>query len=250
MSQTRRQYGRRCSYCYEMGHNRRTCQAYTNYLKHNIEVFNSTVNPFWIKTYVKRTGKMPDGSEPTGDLAEIKKTAKKASRRRCSWCVKMRMVGGGYGHNRRTCPHRKVWHADQKRDTRDLRQAILNRAEALGVGMGSLVVDKKYLYDGSDFHWREVVGMVVKVDWDAIDTTKLKDHPVITVHWQNLPAEERYTPKVESFDIPRSWIPEAVAKRGWNLGQDTLKMLGKSSNPLLTCPKDWLERPIVLDEVA
>jgi hypothetical protein len=193
---------------------------------------------------------MPDGSEPAGEFAVVKETTKKASKRRCSWCVKMRMVGGGYGHNRRTCPHRKTWHADQMRDSRELRQSILNRAEALGVGMGTLVVGKKYVYNGNGFEWQKVVGMVVKVDWDSIDTTKLKDHAVIDVHWQNLPATERYTSKVESYGIPRSWIPEHIAKQGWNLGQSELKMLGKSSNPLATCPKDWVERPITLDEVA
>ena len=191
---------------------------------------------------------MPDGSKPTGELAVVKETAKRASKRRCSWCVNMRMVGEGYGHNRRTCPHRKTWHADETRDSRQLRQSILNRAEALGVGMGSLVLAKKYVYDGTGFDWQKVVGMVVKVDWDAIDTTKLKNHAVIHVQWQNLPATERYTSKVEAFDIPRSWIPEDVAKRGWNLGQQELKMLGKSSNPLATCPKDWVERPITLSE--
>jgi len=193
---------------------------------------------------------MPDGSKPTGEFAVVKETAKRASKRRCSWCVKMRMVGGGYGHNRRTCLHRKTWHADQMRDSRELRQSILNRAEALGVGIGSLVLAKKYIYDGNGFEWQKVVGMVVKVDWDAIDTTKLRNHAVIHVQWQNLPADERYTPKVEQFDIPRSWIPEAIAKQGWNLGQSELKMLGKSSNPLATCPKDWIERPITLDEIA
>ena len=246
MSQTRRQYGRRCSYCYKTGHNRRTCPAYTAYLKKIAEKHGGHN----LVTYVKRTGKMPDGSEPTGELEAVKQTAKKASKRQCSWCVKMRMVGGGYGHNRRTCPHRKTWHIDETRDSRELRQSILNRAEALGVGMGSLVLSKKYVYDGNGFDWQKVVGMVVKVDWDAIDTTKLKDHAVIHVQWQNLPATDRFSPKVESFGIPRSWIPEAIANKGWNLGQSELKMLGKSSNPLLTCPKDWVERPITLSEIV
>ena len=246
MSQTRRQYGRRCSWCFKKGHNRRTCPEYTSLLKKHALQFGGN----HLVAYVKRTGEMPDGSKPTGELAVVKETAKKASKRRCSWCVKMRMVGEGYGHNRRTCPHRKTWHADQTRDSRELRQSILNRAEALGVGMGSLVLAKKYVYDGTGFDWQKVVGMVVKVDWDAIDTTKLKNHAVIHVQWQNLPATERYTSKVEAFDIPRSWIPEDVAKRGWNLGQSELKMLGKSSNPLATCPKDWVDRPITLCEPA
>jgi hypothetical protein len=228
----------RCGWCFEKGHNKRTCPAYTAYLKKQAEKYGGAL----LVTYVRRTGEMPDGSAPTGELAVAKETAKKAS--------KMRMVGGGYGHNRRTCPHRKTWHIDETRDSRELRQSILNRAEALGVGMGSLVLSKKYVYDGNGFEWQKVVGMVVKVDWDQIDTTKLKDHAVIHVQWQNLPATERYSPKVESFGIPRSWIPEAIANKGWNLGQSELKMLGKSSNPLATCPKDWVERPITLDEVA
>ena len=247
MSQTRRQYGRRCSWCFKEGHNRRTCPALTAHLKKIAEKHGGSS----LVAYVRRTGEMPDGSTPTGEFAVVKETTKKASKRRCSWCVKMRMVGGGYGHNRRTCPHRKTWHIDQTRDSRELRQSILNRAEALGVGMGSLVLAKKYVYTGDNgFKWQKVVGMVIRVDWDSIDTTKLKDHAVIDVQWQNLPATERYTSKVESYGIPRSWIPEDIAKRGWNLGQSELKMLGKSSNPLLTCPKDWVERPITLSEVA
>ena len=244
MSQTRRQYGRHCSWCFKKGHNKRTCPAYTAYLKKQAEQHGG----YSLSKYVKRTGEMPDGSKPTGELAVVKETAKKESKRRCSWCVKMKMVGGGYGHNRRTCPHRKTWHADQTRDSRELRQSILNRAEALGVGMGSLVLAKKYVYDGNGFDWQKVVGMVVKVDWDAIDTTRLKGKPIITVRWQNLPATERYTGTEEDFAIPRSWIPEDIAKKGWNLGQSELKMLGKSSNPLATCPKDWVDRPITLCE--
>ena len=245
MSQ-RAYYGRRCSWCFKEGHNKRTCPAYTAQLKKNAEKHGGHS----LVMYVRRTGEMPDGSKPTGELAVVKETAKKASKRRCSWCVKMRMVGGGYGHNRRTCPHRKTWHADETRDSRQLRQSILNRAEALGVGMGSLVLGKKYVYNGNDFEWLNVVGMVVKVDWDAIDTTRLKGKPIITVRWQNLPATERYTQKEDHYAIPRSWIPEDIAKKGWNLGQSELKMLGKSSNPLATCPKDWVERPITLHEPA
>jgi len=245
MSQ-RAYYGRRCSWCFKEGHNKRTCPAYTAYLKKQAEKHGG----YSLSKYVKRTGEMPDGSTPTGELAVIKETAKKESKRRCSWCVKMRMVGGGYGHNRRTCPHRKTWHIDETRDSRELRQSILNRAEALGVGMGSLVLSKKYVYDGNGFEWQKVVGMVVKVDWDAIDTTRLKGKPIITVRWQNLPAAERYTPTEDQYAIPRSWIPEDIAKKGWNLGQSELKMLGKSSNPLATCPKDWVERPIALHEPA
>jgi len=247
MSQTRRQYGRRCSWCFKEGHNKRTCPAYTAHLKKIAEKHGGHS----LVQYVKRTGEMPDGSTPTGEFAVVKETAKRASKRRCSWCVKMNMVGGGYGHNRRTCPHRKAWHADETRDSRELRQSILNRAEALGVGMGSLVLAKKYVYTGDNgFDWQKVVGMVVKVDWDAIDTTRLKGKPIITVRWQNLPATERYTGTEEDFAIPRSWIPEDIAKKGWNLGQSELKMLGKSSNPLATCPKDWVERPITLHEPA
>ena len=234
----------RCRWCFKEGHNKRTCPSYTAHLKRVAEKHGGHS----LVMYVKRTGEMPDGSKPTGELAAVKETAKKASKRRCSWCTKLRLVGEGYGHNRRTCPHRKTWHIDETRDSRQLRQAILNRAEALGVGMGSLVLAKKYLYTGTGFEWKKVVGMVVKVDWDAIDTTKLKNHSIIQVQWQSLPAEERYTPKVEAFDIPRSWIPEDIAKRGWNLGQQELKLLGKSSNPLATCPKDWVERPITLNE--
>ena len=243
MSQ-RAYYGRRCSWCFKEGHNKRTCPAYTAQLKKNAEKHGGHC----LVMYVRRTGEMPDGSKPTGELAVVKETAKKESKRRCSWCVKMKMVGGGYGHNRRTCPHRKTWHADETRDSRQLRQSILNRAEALGVGMGSLVLTKKYVYDGSGFGWQKVVGMVVKVDWDAIDTTRLKGKPIITVRWQNLPATERYTATEDQYAIPRSWIPEDIAKKGWNLGQSELKMLGKSSNPLATCPKDWVDRPITLCE--
>ena len=101
-----------CRWCYKKGHNRRTCPEYTSLLKKHALNFGGN----HLVAYVKRTGEMPDGSKPTGELAVVKETAKKASKRRCSWCVKMRMVGEGYGHNRRTCPHRKTWHASPDRD--------------------------------------------------------------------------------------------------------------------------------------
>ena len=155
MSQ-RAYYGRRCSWCFKEGHNKRTCPAYTAHLKNIAEKHGGHS----LVMYVRRTGEMPDGSTPTGEFAVVKETAKRASKRRCSWCVKMNMVGGGYGHNRRTCPHRKTWHADETRDSRELRQSILNRAKALGVGMGSLVLSKKYVYNGDGVEWQKVVGYI------------------------------------------------------------------------------------------
>ena len=91
MARMRRQYGRRCSWCFKEGHNKRTCPAYTAHLKKIAEKHGGHS----LVMYVKRTGEMPDGSKPTGELAAVKETAKKESKRRCSWCVKMKMAGGG-----------------------------------------------------------------------------------------------------------------------------------------------------------
>ena len=69
----RRQYGRRCSWCFKEGHNKRTCPAYTVYLKEQAEKHGG----YSLSKYVAHW-QMPDGSKPTGELAAVKETAKKS----------------------------------------------------------------------------------------------------------------------------------------------------------------------------
>ena len=61
--------------------------------------------------------------------------------------------------------------ADETRDSRELRQSILNRAEALGVGMGSLVLKRNMSTTGAALGGRKLLVWLSKLT-DAIDTTR------------------------------------------------------------------------------
>ena len=102
-----------CRWCYQKGHNKRSCPEYTEILKKRaLQEINDGegYNGYWGKQYnkrVKKTGLYADG---TAMSKEAIKAATKSSRRRCKYCAKQ-------GHNRRTCPTLKTdkasWSQDQ-----------------------------------------------------------------------------------------------------------------------------------------
>ena len=65
MARYRHNKQNRCSYCYELGHNARTCPEKTRHLKERAEaeIANGEGKEgYWHKQYARRTGQWADGS--------------------------------------------------------------------------------------------------------------------------------------------------------------------------------------------
>ena len=101
---------RHCTYCWNKGHNRRTCSELTNWYKETSlsaqpESFQSK---HYAEAYTKRTGLDLDGN-----FVGKPKQERRASVRQCSWCR-------GRYHNKRTCPKRAEWMEGKMRGEREI----------------------------------------------------------------------------------------------------------------------------------
>ena len=159
---------RHCNECWERGHNKRTCPTLTERLLRYAKTENDTLG-YWTKQYVERTGLNPDGSKAAQD-------SKPKQTRQCSWCKKSGKQDengyyAGYDHNRRTCPHREEWHAEQKALAKEYRTEMLKRLKETGFGVGTLI--KKTCWDyfpdedgGVTYQRLDRVLMVTGMHWD------------------------------------------------------------------------------------
>lgn len=98
---------RRCGYCYDYGHNRRTCPT----IKERIEA-----NP---DSYLARQ-------------EARKKTQRASSPRVCGWCSES-------GHNKRTCRKLETDRRTKRRQIREWRKKFVSQCQAIGFGVGSLL---------------------------------------------------------------------------------------------------------------
>lgn len=149
----------RCSYCFQTGHNRRTCPelsemsarqwraSKSNYERavregktEMAELYKSRMQSY-ADSYTKRTGR----DVATGNDIVLTKEAKKAAKAkrmanvRCSYC-------GNTGHTRRTCQDLKDDKQVYLKALLDKRLDTLNKMRELGVGVGSLAKMQRYGY--------------------------------------------------------------------------------------------------------
>jgi len=113
---------RMCGYCYERGHNRRTCPSVKKQIKANPE------------GYLART--------------EARKKARQVARgpRKCGWCNET-------GHNKRSCQKLAEDRRDHKKQIREWRTQFLTIAKDKGFGVGALLKIHGHLDENSDDNW-------------------------------------------------------------------------------------------------
>ena len=146
----------RCSYCYELGHNARTCPQKTRHLKERseAEVANGEGKEgYWHKQYAKRTGKWVDGT----DAIEMKR--QKSTARRCKYCNKT-------GHNTRTCPELAEAKATYMRELVACRSRVFDEISRIGLGVGALVTVEHY--------GDPVLYMVESLAWNSVDHERIR----------------------------------------------------------------------------
>lgn len=156
MARYRHNKHNRCSYCYELGHNARTCPEKTRHLKERAEaeVANGEGKEgYWHKQYARRTGQWADGSS----AIEMKRT--KSNARRCKYCNKT-------GHNTRTCPELAEAKATYMRELVACRSRVFDEISRIGLGVGALVTVEHY--------GEPVLYMVESLAWNAVDHERIR----------------------------------------------------------------------------
>ncbi len=150
-----------CRWCYNKGHNRRTCPEYTESMKERAEAEAESnkehdCHDTWRQEeYAKRikADVLLDGTP-----FNCPKQTNGSGERRCSYCA-------GQGHNRRTCVPFVGAKQGYLEEAVQYRKDIAKTLPDLGVGIGTLVtVDPRY-GDGGD---RNHLYMVVGFEWGII----------------------------------------------------------------------------------
>ena len=162
----------RCSYCYQYGHNKRTCPKRKADLKAAADNGNE-----WAK-------------------AELNK---KAKARRCSFC-------GSLDHDRRKCPSLEKIHTVLAGALKKTREFVAEKCDEHGFGVGSLVTfdDHEYV-EGQGYVPVERLSLVESISWNTIAPRNTRAVKVSVigkdiVKFVDLPAEVRdFTGNLEQY---------------------------------------------------
>jgi hypothetical protein len=122
----------RCGYCYDRGHNSRTCPTKLERMEKRFE--SAKESGEHVEYYANAVARMTGVNPETGDH----KVRRNESRgRQCSYCK-------DYGHNRATCPTLKKDLARYSVMTREAREEVRAWAIEDGIGIGAMVKYKEY----------------------------------------------------------------------------------------------------------
>ena len=127
----------RCSYCYQLGHNKSTCPE--------------------LKKYVDKLRE--ENGDHTYSVAEYDRMKKKRSNRSCSYCKEK-------GHNTRSCPTLKKDVDTEYNINKVYRATVYEHIKGVGLGIGALVKVNHYMTKG--YQREEVLGFVERIIWDRI----------------------------------------------------------------------------------
>ena len=169
----------RCSWCYQTGHNKRTCPEYTAILKERAEqeiANNEGYDGYWGRQYNKRVndGLYADGTPMSDEHLNAAKV-RGGKVRRCTYC-------GAKGHNRRTCPTLKENKEAYVVAAIAFRRRLVDAMRSAGIGVGALVSTERW---GDTYCW-----MVTKINWSEIDHLRVGHcDPVMG---QNVRTVDRY----------------------------------------------------------
>ena len=173
----------RCGYCYQTGHNSRTCPVKNDRLrkryltsKQNLAICEAngddggaagyrTQMESYARQYTKRTRCNPDTGAPIVVTKE-QKAAAKAERMKtitCSYCQE-------YGHTRRTCSILKEDRQVFIKAAQLVRAQRLEEMRNVGAGIGSMTIMTRYGYWGENQSWgaRERPMMLTSFNWDVV----------------------------------------------------------------------------------
>ena len=231
---------RHCNECWETGHNKRTCPQLTERLLRyaKSEQERQDAHGYYTKQYIERTGLNPDGSKAAEGF-------KPKQTRRCGWCKNSGKLDengylAGFDHNRRTCPQRKEWHAEQKALAKEYRTEMLKRFKETGFGVGTLIKKKCWGYyphpEHGDMQYQHLdrILLVTEIRWEETHQRSPRAQVVVAqdVALPNIDVEIRLPLKVE-LDAETY-----ESRRGRNL-LNAEYMILSSSGSVATKPWGW-----------
>ena len=235
----------RCSYCYQSGHNKRSCpelsrqiegRYHGNVRAASLERKKGNENDAkWYderaeeyrQQYIKRT---------KFDLATGEKVSNKAAK-----AERMKKVTCGYcgqrGHTRRTCDQVKRDKQVFIEQTRRVRKARLQEIREIGIGVGSLLPVAAWGYGGKDGNYGHYTTLryIKTVNWNSVCAVQSS----VIVH--HVPASKLASPN------PARWASmDNLLTLHQKLPQDASVSLVSNFEP----PAGWLDAdPATVSEV-
>jgi len=233
---------RHCTYCWNKGHNRRTCSELTNWYKETS--LNGQPGSFNAKhyaaAYTKRTGLDLDGN-----FVGKPKQERRASVKKCSWCRSRY-------HNKRTCPKRVEWLEGKMQENKRYRYAIQERAKSLKIGVGSLLSTTRYFWATDDkgelqYSPHQILGIIEKIDWNKITCDNAVWEKPVTVNWVNCPTDDYKAAggmgRREEHSMLASLLRPDQQFKGWDID-----VVGYSDNPTAGMPENWTTKKAKFEE--
>ena len=233
---------RHCTYCWNKGHNRRTCSELTNWYKEaslsaQPESFKAK---HYAAAYTKRTGLDLDGN-----FVGKPKQERRASVKKCSWCRSS-------FHNKRTCPKRVEWLEGKMQENKRYRYAIQERAKSLKIGVGSLLSTTRYFWATDDkgelqYSPHQILGIIEKIDWNKITCDNAVWEKPVTVNWVNCPTDDYKSAggmgRREEHSMLASLLRPDQQFKGWDID-----VVGYSDNPTAGMPENWTTKKAKFEE--
>ena len=148
-----------CGYCYNQGHNKRSCPTYTERTRQNYERAKESGSAdleYYARALAKRTGVNPESGE-------TQKRRNESYGRKCSYCREG-------GHSRRTCSSIKDDHRNYRRMASVVRKDMLARMQEHGFGIGSLVTltGSEWNAEAGEYQDTTSAYLVTKIKWENI----------------------------------------------------------------------------------
>lgn len=131
-----------CSYCYNDGHNRRTCTQLTQRLEES-----AAAGSGYAQSMLANRGK------GTGHSKKYRK---------CSFC-------GTRGHDRRTCLVFKEFSSTMAHNIYEIRQDIFSKLSKQKISPGALVEFPIREWEVNNYVNKKYIGLVTNIRWDHID---------------------------------------------------------------------------------
>jgi hypothetical protein len=208
-----------CRWCYETGHNRRTCPEYTQHIKERAEAEvrgNKDPDAMSRSTYLQEeyADRIKADQLLNGTPYNREKQGRSETKRRCSFCAKS-------DHNRRTCQEFKDSKVIFVERTKLYRELMIEALIEKGIGIGTLMASPSVWADNSVRDDAQMY-MVDSIDWD-VATIRSATTQANIIHMKNINAhDENYWNRNDRLPFP-----------------PPLKLLKKNIKVFADDPEDW-----------